>query len=92
MTQTLPSTQPERLTYEEYLDYQGHGDTRYELSHVCLIPMPAATILHSRICQFLVYQFPQLMATFHLALICITNVAVRTEVDTVRVPDVLICP
>jgi Uma2 family endonuclease len=92
MTQTLPSTQPTLLTYEEYLDYQGHGDTRYELWHGRLIPMPTATLLHSRICQFLVYQFQQLIAAHRLDFTCITNVAVRTEIDTVRIPDVLLCP
>lgn len=92
MTQSLSSSETIRLTYEQYLEYEGHGDTRYELWHGRLIPMPTATLLHSFICQFLVYQFQQVIATFNLKLVCITGVAVRTEIDSVRIPDVVVCP
>ncbi len=92
MTQSLSSSETIRLTYEQYLEYEGHGDTRYELWHGRLIPMPTATLLHSFICQFLVYQFQQVIAAYNLELVCITGVAVRTEIDSVRIPDVVVCP
>lgn len=54
--------------------------------------MPTATLLHSRICQFLVHVFQQMIAAQDLDLVCMTGVAVRTDEDTVRIPDVLVYP
>ncbi len=92
MTPAVNATQSQKLSFEDYLDYQGDPDVRYELWQGQLIAMPIGTILHSRICQFLVYSLQQIIATQNLELVCITHVAVRTEEDSVRIPDVLVCP
>jgi hypothetical protein len=42
------------LTFEEYRVYQGEPDVQYELYKGKLIPMPTATVLHIKICEYLV--------------------------------------
>ena len=92
MTQSIPAIHQTKLSFEDYLDYEEEPDVRHELWHGRLIEMPTATLLHSRICQFLLYTFQQIIAASELDLVCMTNVAVRTDEDTVRIPDILVCP
>ena len=40
------------LTFEEYRIYQGESDVKYELYKGKLIPMPTATVLHIKICEY----------------------------------------
>ena len=92
MTTTQPIILPtQTLTFQEYLFYQDNSDVIYELFRGRLIPMPTPTALHSGICTFLVYQFQQYIATHNLDLVAITVVGVRTEDDSCRVPDVMVC-
>jgi Uma2 family endonuclease len=44
------------LTFEEYRFYQTDSDLQYELYKGKLIPMPTATVLHIKICEYLVYK------------------------------------
>jgi Uma2 family endonuclease len=85
----LTSTQ--KLTFEEYLDYQGESGVCYELYRGNLIEMPTPTAIHIKICAFLVYQFRRFFATHNLPLVAIVTTAVRTEENSSRVPDVVIC-
>jgi len=86
------STQPTKiLTFQEYLFYQGEPDVVYELFRGRLIPMPTPTALHSSICTFLVYQLQAYIAAQNLDLVAITVVGVRTETDSSRIPDVMVC-
>ncbi|GBF81968.1 Uma2 family endonuclease [Aphanothece sacrum] len=91
ITNDVPDV-PKRLTFEEYRFYQDNTDTRYELHRGRLIPMPTATALHSRICQFLVYCLREYFATTEQNLIVINDVGVRTGIDSSRIPDVVVFP
>jgi Uma2 family endonuclease len=86
------SVAPERtLTFEEYRFYQGEPDVLYELFRGHLIPMATPTALHTRICDYLVYQLKFYFASRNFPLIAITPVGVRTELDSSRIPDVVVC-
>ena len=79
------------LTFEEYLVYEGEPDVLYELHKGKLIPMAAATALHASICEFLVYILQRYLAEHNLDLVAKTNVGVRTEDNSSRIPDVIVC-
>jgi Uma2 family endonuclease len=85
----LTSTQ--KLTFEEYLNYQGESGVCYELYRGHLIEMPTPTAIHIKICEFLVYQFRRFFTAHNLPLVAVVTTAVRTEEDSSRVPDVVIC-
>ena len=91
MSQSMIPSSAKTLTFEEYRFYQGEPDVRYELFRGRLIPMATPTLLHTSICHFLVYQFQRYFATKNLALVVATNVGVRTEKDSSRIPDVMVC-
>jgi Uma2 family endonuclease len=84
-------TSTQKLTFEEYLNYQGESGVCYELYRGNLIEMPTPTAIHIKICEFLVYQFRRFFATHNLPLVAIVTTAVRTEENSSRVPDVVIC-
>ncbi|WP_017294972.1 Uma2 family endonuclease [Geminocystis herdmanii] len=79
-----------RLTFEEYLKYEDNTDTKYELYRGKLIPMATPTGLHTRICNYLVYQFQVFFASVELNVVAINDVGVRTGIDSSRIPDVII--
>jgi Uma2 family endonuclease len=79
------------LTFEEYRIYQGDIDVQYELYKGKLIPMPAATVLHIKICEYLVYKLQHYLATHNLDLVVKTGLGVRTDEDKSRIPDVVVC-
>jgi Uma2 family endonuclease len=85
----LISTQ--KLTFEEYLNYQGESGVCYELYRGQIIEMPTPTAIHIKICEFLVYQFRRFFATHDLPLVAVVTTAVRTEENSSRIPDVVIC-
>ncbi|PSB51371.1 hypothetical protein C7B67_11115 [filamentous cyanobacterium Phorm 6] len=85
----LISTQ--QLTFQEYLDYQGESGVCYELYRGQIIEMPTPTAIHIKICEFLVYQFRCFFAAHNLPLVAVVTTAVRTEENSSRVPDVVIC-
>ncbi|MEG5173951.1 Uma2 family endonuclease [Microcoleus sp. B3-D7] len=86
---TLISTQ--KLTFKEYLDYQGESGVCYELYRGHIIEMPTPTAIHIKICEFLVYQFRRFFAAHNLPLVAVVTTAVRTEENSARVPEVVIC-
>jgi Uma2 family endonuclease len=79
------------LTFEEYRFYQGEPDVKYELYKGKLIPMPTATILHIKICEYLVYQLQRYLAEHNLDLVVKTGLGVRTDEDKSRITDVVVC-
>ena len=79
------------LTFEEYRLYQSDSDLQYELYKGKLIPMPTATVLHIKICEYLVYQLQHYLAEHNLELVAKTSLGVRTEEDKSRIPDVVVC-
>ena len=90
---TPESTSPsvKRLTFEEYRFYDDGTDIRYELFRGKLIPMPNPSGLHSKICRFLAYRFQQYIITAQLPLVVVSDVGVRTENDSSRIPDIVVC-
>lgn len=53
--------------------------------------MAAPTGLHINICKYLVYQFQIYFAAANLPLIATIDAGIRTEIDSSRIPDVIIC-
>lgn len=91
MTRTDISPTTKRLTFEEYRFYQDNTDIQYELYRGQLIPMPTATVLHMEICRFLVHVLGRYVAEHGLDLVVVSGVGVRTEEDSSRIPDVVVC-
>ena len=89
MTQTL--TEPKLLTFEEYRFYQSNDDRLYELYKGRLIPLDIPTNLHTRICDFLVYELKNYLVSKNRDLIVGITTGVRTEINSSRIPDVVIC-
>jgi Uma2 family endonuclease len=79
------------LTFEEYRVYQGEPDVQYELYKGKLIPMPTATVLHIKICEYLVYKIQHYLAANNLDLVVKTGLGVRTDENKSRIPDVVVC-
>ncbi len=85
----LISTQ--KLTFQEYLNYEGESGVCYELYRGQIIEMPTPTAIHIKIIEFLVYQFRCFFAAHNLPLVAVVTTAVRTEENSSRIPDVVIC-
>ncbi len=79
------------LTFEEYRVYQGEPDVQYELYKGKLISMPTATVLHIKICEYLVYKIQHYLAANNLDLVVKTGLGVRTDENKSRIPDVVVC-
>ena len=79
------------LTFEEYRFYQSDSDLQNELYKGKLIPMPTATVLHIKICEYLVYKLQRYLAEHNLDFVAKTGLGVRTGEDTSRIPDVVVC-
>jgi Uma2 family endonuclease len=89
LTGEVQSTQ--KMTFEEYRFYQGEPDIRYELFEGHLEAMPPATGLHTAICEFLAACLQRYIAERKLPLVARTSVGVRTDVDSSRIPDLVVC-
>jgi Uma2 family endonuclease len=79
------------LTFEEYRFYQSNDDVKYELYKGKLIPLATATVLHIKICEYLVYKLQRYLAEHNLDLVVKTGLGVRTEENSSRIPDVVVC-
>ena len=79
------------LTFEEYRFYQSDSDLQYELYKGKLIPIPTTTVLHIKICEYLVYKLQRYLAEHNLDFVAKTGLGVRTGEDTSRIPDVVVC-
>ncbi|MEL7350181.1 MAG: Uma2 family endonuclease [Cyanobacteria bacterium P01_A01_bin.116] len=56
------TTTTQKLTFEDYLNYEDGTDTRYELVNGALIPMSVGTGLHAFIIKFLAAQIAVVLA------------------------------
>jgi Uma2 family endonuclease len=79
------------LTFEEYRVYQSNDDVQYELYKGKLIAIPTATVLHIKICEYLVYKIQRYLAAHNLNLVVKTGLGVRTDENKSRIPDVVVC-
>ena len=99
MTQTVmsvsevaPDRTTEKLTFQQYLFYEGEPDVIYELVRGKLIPMSAQSHLHTNIAKFLVYKLQRYFAAENLDLVANPlGTGVRTEQASSRIPDVVVC-
>jgi len=91
--QEKESPPSERMfTFAEYLEYEGEPDVLYELCRGKLIPMSAATHLHTKICKFMVYKLQRYFVDQNLDLVANSlATGVRTEENSSRIPDVVVC-
>ncbi|MFS8120140.1 MAG: Uma2 family endonuclease, partial [Microcoleus sp.] len=78
------------LTFEEYRFYQVDDEVKHELHRGQLIPI-AITILHINICEYLVYKLQRHLAKNNLDLVVKRNLGVRTEENSSRIPDIVVC-
>ncbi len=81
----------QRITFEEYLLYEGEIDVRYELFEGQLEAMTPPTALHAAICDFLAATFQRQIAQNNFPLVTKTNIGVRTSINSSRIPDVIVC-
>ena len=79
------------LTFQEYLAYEGEPDVLYELFKGQLIPMSSPSLSHTKICEFLTYKLQRYFADKNLGLVAKTTVGVRTDENTSRIPDAIVC-
>ena len=87
-----PQEKEHLLTFQEYLDYEGEPDVIYELVRGKLIPMSTQTHLHTNICKFLIYKFQRYFAAQNLDLVAnALATGVRTEENSSRIPDLVVC-
>ena len=80
-----------KMTFEEYLLYVPDDDFLYELDKGELIQMSAPTILHTAICEFLMYEIEKYLIAQLLPFLVHTSVGVRTDIASSRIPDVIVC-
>lgn len=77
------------MSLEEYLDYEGDTDTRYELEDGELFIMPPESDLNLRIASFLFSYFVQQGISFYRLRIG-TEIVVTGKRATVRLPDLIV--
>ena len=90
--ETPTEKQTEKLTFQQYLVYEGEPDVHYELVRGKLIPMPEASHLHTNISKFLTYKLQLHFAAENLELVANSlATGVRTEEASSRIPDLVVC-
>lgn len=83
------TTTTQRLTLEDYLDYDDHTDTRYELVTGVLVTMPSENPINTVIAIFLVARFLQLGVPYDRIGIK-QQIVVPSSHVTAREPDLII--
>jgi Uma2 family endonuclease len=78
-----------KMTFEEFLNYDDGTDNLYEFENGELIPMPLESELNRRIAMFLVAYFLQLGIPYY-RLSMKTEIAVNSRQVGVRVPDLVV--
>lgn len=83
----------QKLSFAEYLTYQGGTDRRYELVEGDLVPMSLGTGRHGSIIRYLVHQFEAAIRHLDQPWIVLPGlVGIRSprgrRWDTVRIPDI----
>ncbi|MDH6060935.1 Uma2 family endonuclease [Chrysosporum bergii ANA360D] len=82
-------TTTNKMTFEEFLEFDDGTDSLYELENGKLIPMPSESELNSRIAMFLVAYFLKLGIPYY-QLRMKTEIAVNSRMVGVRVPDLVV--
>ncbi|OUL28677.1 hypothetical protein BV372_24315 [Nostoc sp. T09] len=79
----------QRMTLEEYLNYDNGTDTRYELVNGELVEMPSESDLNQRIVMLLLAYFLRYGIPYYKLRIGL-EIAVSGAVATVRLPDLVV--
>ncbi len=78
-----------KITFQEYLSYDGGTNKRYELVDGQLVEMPPASFLHSDIIDFIADCFKAIARQYKLDIKVKTgDVGVRTGMNSSRIPDI----
>jgi Uma2 family endonuclease len=79
----------QKMTFEEYLNYNDGTDTQYELVNGELVPVPPESRLNSQIAMFLVFELAKFVP---FSLICHkdTEIEVSGRFASARLPDVMV--
>jgi Uma2 family endonuclease len=85
----MTSTTNQRLTLEEYLNYDDGTDTRYELVDGILVEMPTESTENTQIAMFLISVFLQLGIPYYQLGIK-QQIAVHSDKATARDPDLIV--
>ncbi|MBO1348136.1 MAG: Uma2 family endonuclease [Hormoscilla sp. GUM202] len=91
MVQSPVEISAKTLSFAEYLVHKVEHGVRYELDRGQLIEMPTTTGLHIKICKFLTNEFLRYFVSQNLNLVAIEFTGVRTEENTSRIPDTIVC-
>ena len=84
----MNTTTKQKLTIEEYLNYDDGTDNRYELEDGELIIVNPPTFDHALIIRYLTNAFEAEISRLNLAWVTLLNVGVRTSINRSRIPDV----
>ena len=86
--EAMVTTQPAKITFEEYLNYSDDTDNRYELVDGELLLMNPPTKRHFNIIRFLVRLFENEISRQKLDLEVFSGIGARTGLNSSRIPDV----
>ncbi|MDJ0902434.1 MAG: Uma2 family endonuclease [Xenococcus sp. MO_188.B8] len=78
----------EKISFEEYLNYDDGTDNRYELVDGELVVMNPPAKRHFKISRFLVRLFEEFISRQKLDIEVFTGIGVRTGSNKARIPDV----
>ncbi|ERT07640.1 restriction endonuclease family protein [Lyngbya aestuarii BL J] len=86
----MNTTTKQKLTFEEYLNYDDGTDNRYELEDGELIIVNPATFRHAFIIRFLTNIFEGQINQLSQPWITLSGIGVRTSVNRSRIPDICV--
>ncbi|EKF01176.1 hypothetical protein FDUTEX481_08215 [Tolypothrix sp. PCC 7601] len=86
---TMTVANAQKMTFEEFLQFDDGTDTLYELENGELIAMPFESELNRRIATFLLIYFSKLGIPYY-RLSMKTEIAVNSRMVGVRVPDLVV--
>ena len=87
----VTTSQKQKISFEEYLNYDDGTNARYELVNGELLLMPPASFLHSDIIDFIADLIKAVARENKLNLKIKTgDVGVRTGIDSSRIPDLCV--
>ncbi|KKD37841.1 MAG: Uma2 family endonuclease [Limnoraphis robusta] len=86
----MNTTTKQKLTFEEYLNYDDGTDNRYELEDGELIIVNPATFRHGFIIHFLTNIFEGQINQLSQPWITLSGIGVRTSLNRSRIPDICV--
>jgi Uma2 family endonuclease len=86
----LPPVAGDRLTFEQYQQFEQTREEPYELFRGVLVPMPQVSSIHIRICEYLIDQWRRFLTEQGSDYVVKNDMGVRTDVATSCTPDVTI--